>query len=402
MRFSYTAYNLQSGVVKGQLDVDSEADARTEVSRLGYKLLRMAPPLALPSMDTLFPSLFKVSVGEQIRFFRQAATMLNSGGNLVHALDMLQSEARNRVMRRVLASVRKTLDEGGSFSSALAQHPGVFGSLFLSVVEVGEHTGKLGPALEQMAAILEQEHEAKQKFIRTMMYPVAIIGLSTITLGFLMAVALPPLLKVFDQLGAQVPFMTRAALGLMKGFRSNLLPLLLAIVVAVASFLILRKLPRWRAWQDQTLIHLPLIGSFAVSSNLAHFSRITATLLDAGVPLATALGLAVGSIKNQALRRAFLDAQESLLSGHGLATALRGCKLLPTLFIELVMIGEESNTLRRTLADAAKAYQKQLDQQLSTMLAVLEPMSTVVVGAIVGFIAFSMFVPIYSGLNAVK
>ena len=125
-------------------------------------------------------------------------------------------------------------------------------------------------------------------------------------------------------------------------------------------------------------------------------------LLEAGVPLITALHLGAGSCKNEILKEAFVEAENSLVVGHRLTDSLRQCPALPSMFVELVMIGEESNSLQRSMADSAEAYQKQLEQRLNALLGLLEPASTLIVGGIVGLIAFSMFVPIYSGLDAFR
>lgn len=402
LQYRYLAYTLEGGVTSGRVEARDVAEATSLVRQRGYKLLRVAPAWKAPSLETLFPSLFSVNTGELVRLSRQLATMLSSGGNLLRTLEMLATETHNRALRRTLQDIRQTLDDGGSLSAALAQHPKVFSPLFVSVVEVGEYTGRLGPALEQMADMLEKDREAKQKAIRTMMYPMAIMGLSLITMGVLMTVALPPLLKVFSQMGSSVPMMTRIAINLVAGIKANFLSVFIGIIAVGIVFGLLKRIPKTRYWLDLAQTKAPVLGGFTVAGELARFARTITLLLEAGVPLATALRLATSGCKNQALRRAFNDAEESLVSGHGFAEALKRHSVLPMMFVQLVVIGEESNSLRRTLGDAANAYQQQMEHRLDSLLALMEPVSTLVVGGIVGFIAFSMFVPIYSGLNSFK
>lgn len=402
MEFRYVAYTLDQGIVRGKVEARNLAAARAEVVRLGYKPLNISPARHLLSLEKALPSLFRVSTGALVRMCQNLATMLNSGASLLQILDILQAETSNRVLRRTLEDIKKTLDEGGSFSAAMAEHPRVFNRLFVTVVEVGEHTGKLGLAMEQMADILAKEHEAKQKAMRTLMYPIAIMGLSMVTLVMLMMVAMPPLLKVFEQMGAGVPLMTRMAIGLFNGVRQNLLNILLLLIGGVVLLNLLRRIPRVKFWMDVAKTRLPLMGSLVVTGELSRFSRAMSMLLQAGVPVATALQLGLSSSRNLLLRKAFLDADQSLMAGHGLAQALKRHPVLPTIFVQLVRIGEESNSLTKTMSDAAATYQQQLDQRLNGLLAMLEPASTLFVGGIVGFIAFSMFVPIYSGLNALR
>ena len=401
MQFSYVAYTVQNGIVKGHLEADTESDAESEVEEEGLKLLRIREARRIPGLATLVPSLFRVKTGELIKFSRQLATMLASGGNLLRVLDMLERESRSRVMRSTIVSIRTTLDDGGSLSEALAKHPLIFNNLFVSVGAVGEHTGRLGPALERLADIIEKDHEAKQKAIRTLMYPAAIIGLSAVTLGVLMTVALPPLLEVFENLGTEIPLMTKIVVATVGGVSDHFQKILAGMLAVVVAYMLLRRMEVVRYRMDVLQLRTPILGPFLISSELTRFSRTIAMLLEAGVTLANAIHLAKTSIKNAELRNAFDDAEESLLSGLGLSDALKRHKIMPNMFMELVMLGEESNSLERTMNDAANAYQKELEQKLDSLLGMLEPVSTVVVGGIVGIIAFSMFVPIYSGLNAV-
>ena len=401
MQYKYLAYSLDEGIIKGWVEARNAAEVRDELVEHGYKPLDVSTGWHPPTAEDIIPSLFKVGTGELVRFSRQLATMVTSGASLVLTLEMLQSDNSSRGMKRTLTAIRKTLEEGGSLSEALAVHPKVFSSLYVSVVQVGEMTGRLGLALEQLADILETEHEAKQKAIRTMMYPLAIIALSMVTLFVLMTVALPPLLKVFDNMGAEIPVMTRFIVSAMAGLKDNFLTLIIGAVVFFVALKLLTRIPSFKRTMAMAMAKAPILGSFIVSGEISRLSRTLSLLLEAGVTLAEALKLAIGGVKNQIIKDVFLEAEESLLTGHGFSDPLKNHSILPNMFVELVMLGEQSNTLQSTMNDVAEAYQKQLERQLDSLLGMVEPASTVVVGGIVGFIAFSMFVPIYSGLNAV-
>ncbi len=402
MEFKYEAYNIKDGVVTGRLEAGDEAEARSAVIRNGLKPLRISPAWRPPPIEDIFPSFFKVGTKELVGFSRRLSTMIASGGGLIRTLEMLSEETSNRVMRRTIDAIRHDLDEGSSLSEAIARHPKVFNSLYVSVLEVGEFTGRLGPSLEQMSDILEREAEAKAKAIQTMMYPMAIMGLSVLTLGVLMAVALPPLLDTFDKLGADLPLMTKIAIGGATMLQENVMTLAIGVVGFVVAIVIAGKFSRVKYWMDAIKVKIPIMGSLVVASQIARISRTSAMLLEAEVGLAPALQLARTGIGNALIRKAFDDAEESLMSGHGIAVALARHPVLPSMFVQLMTIGEASNSLARTMSDAATAYQKEFDGRLNTILGMLEPASTLVVGGIVGFIAMSMFVPIYSGISAIE
>ena len=282
MEFSYLAYSMERGVVKGRLKARSELEARQQVSREGYKLLRLAPVRRFPGISQL--SLRQVGRGELVHFARQMAIMLNAGGSLLRALGMLQSSSRNPVMRRTLGAIQRNLNEGGNLSSALAEYPNLFSPLFITVVEVGESTGKLGPALEQLADILEKEQEAKRRAMRALMYPLAIVGLSTVTLGVLVTVALPPLLDVFQRMDADIPLTTRIAVALAEGVKDNMRNMFLGTMAGAGALLLLRRAPRARLWMDTATARTPILGSFIVAGEISRFSRTVAMCLKPGCP----------------------------------------------------------------------------------------------------------------------
>lgn len=402
MQFSYTAYTTERGVFRGKLEAQDKTEVENALTSLGQTVLKIGQVKQRPGLEVLFPSMFSAGPKDLILFARQVVAMLGSGGSLLRSLEMAEGQANSRVMRRIIVYMRQTLEGGGSLSDAMVDHPKIFDKLFVSVVRVGEHTGRLGPSLEQLADILEADAEAKAKAIKTMMYPMAIVGMSLVTLAVLVVVAVPPLMVTFEQMGAESPAMTKAAVAGVNFFKTNGLAVITVIGGFIGGMSILRRIPRTAAMADTVLARLPLYGSLLVAGDLARFSRTMSMLLGAGVPLSDSLGLGIAGCKNVRIREAFLAGEASLLAGHGFATELRHQAILPTLFQELMTMGEEGNQLPKMMQDAANTYTREREERLAAVLGALEPLSTVVVGAIVGFIAFAMFVPIYSGLGALQ
>ncbi|PZC46714.1 MAG: Type II secretory pathway, component PulF [Chloroflexi bacterium] len=226
------------------------------------------------------------------------------------------------------------------------------------------------------------------------------MGLSMLTLVVLMTVALPPLLKVFKQLDTDIPAMTQIALTGVSWVQGNFLTAVVGTASFFFIFTLLRRVPTVRYWMDAVQTRLPLIGSFTIMGEIASFSRTTSLLLNAGVTLSPALQQGIKGTKNLHIKKALMDSDQRLHSGQPFGEALKLHKILPMMFVQFVVIGEETNSLAKTLRDAGEDYQRQLEQKLDSFLGMLEPASTVLVGGIVGFIAFSMFVPIYSGMKA--
>ena len=379
MQFHYVAYNIDEGLVKGLIEAGNEAEVRSEVVRKGYKPLRVQPSRQLPSMEELFPSFYRVGKKQLIAFLRHLATMVGSGASLQRTLEMLQAESGNRLMRRVLGRVRAAVDEGSTLSSALAEHPDVFNPLLVSVVEVGEFTGQLAPALEQLADIMEKEQEAKQRVMRTMMMPMINLVAAGLMLVIMMTVVLPPIFDTFEN-DTDIPLMMRIAMGISNLIMDNALFFLVGGIMAFVMFKLLGRMPSVSYALDAMKAAIPVFGPLTIAVELSGFSRTVGMMLGSGVPFADALHLGTNGVKNLLLRRAFVEAEDSLLSGHSVTEALKRHPVIPNMWVELVMIGEQSNSLGRAMNDLADAYQKQSENQLSGLLAVLEPASTLVVG----------------------
>ena len=222
MKYRFVAYSLEEGIIKGRVEADSEPEAKDDIVQKGYKILRMKQVWQPPGIEDLFPSFFKIKGKDLVRFTQQLAIMVRGGGSLQRALELLEAESNNRVMRGILTSVIKSLDEGGTLSAAMAEHPKVFSPRYVSVVGAGEHTGRLAPSLEQLALILEREHEAKQKVKRTMMMPMFTIGAAIAMLVLMLTTLLPPLLDTFKNFGSEIPLITRIAMGSIGAVTDNM------------------------------------------------------------------------------------------------------------------------------------------------------------------------------------
>lgn len=402
MQFSYVAYTLEQGLIRGKLDAENELEARQQIASRGFKPLEIKPSRSMPALEDLSPSIFAVKTGQLVRFSRQLATMVQGGSSLQRALEMLRAESGNRVLRRILGNVARSVDQRNSLSSALSQHPSLFNSRYVSVVQVGEHTGRLASSLEQLADALEREHETVQRFKRTMMMPLFTMSASMGMLILMMTVMLPPLLEAFQSRGAEVPLITQIAIVAVDLVAGNLLIIAGSILISGIVYNVLRRVETAHRWLHGAQVKLPIFGSLIVAKELAQVSRTNSMLLEAGVPLAQALPLGIAGCKNLKVRAAFVDGEDSLLAGRGFAEALSRHPVLPRLWVEMVMIGEENNVIDQTLNSLAETYEKEVDNRLSAILALAEPLSTFAVGGVVLFMALSMFLPIYSGLEVVK
>lgn len=402
MRYHYLGYNKIKGITTGEVAASSEAEAVLAVKEQGYKLLELRPHRQFSSLDKLFPSLFRLSTGEVARFAQQLATLIGTGTGLVRALQLMQRQVKNRVLQRTLTAIMESLDRGESLSSAMSQHPKVFSRVFCRVIEVGEYSGRLDSSLRHIGDLLQRESQSRQKAMKALMYPMGVVGLGLITTAVLFTVALPPLLTMFTQMGSELPVATQIAITLAEVVQKAGAYLLIGPIVLVVLINRLLRVRRVHYWWDTLRLRIPILGSFLEASELARASRSASILLEAGVTIPLVMDLMVEASGNLVMRRAFSDARESLMQGETLADGLGRHRAMPPMFVQMVATGEETNSLPQTMKDAADTYQQQADDKLNALISTLEPMATVGVAMLIGFIAFSMFMPIYSGLGAIK
>ncbi len=401
MQYQYVAYTLQEGLVKGKVDAPNEAIAREELEQQGYKPISIKPP---PKFDIskYMPELEQVKASELPGFAKTCATMLSSGANLLRVLEMLQSEGSSRAMKKVLARIYEKVSAGDSFTSALREHPKIFDEVFISLVEVGEYTGGLAGALQQLASIMERAAEAKAKVMKAMMMPMFLIGSSAAMLGFMVFVAFPPLLETFESMDVALHPLAAALIGGTMALKDNAVYIVAVVVVVIAVNKFLQRFPTAKYWIHYSKVKLPLLGPLVVASDLGKFSRVMGALLNAGVDLPSALRLAKGTSKNAAIRAAWEAADESMINGHRMSEALLRHKILPEMFVELLAIGEDSNTLPKTMSEIADAYEKQFEERVEKMIAITEPLSTLAVGALVLMMMLSVMLPILEAAGKAK
>ena len=274
----------------------------------------------------------------------------------------------------------------------------MFDRLYVSIVEIGEFTGRLAPALDDLADMMESSQEAKQRIVKSMMMPLFQVGMAVLMVGLNVFVLLPPLFESFEE--DQIPIMMKVLLGGADYVKANPIPVFGVLAALIVTFVSIGKVPSLAIHRDRVKLKLPLMGALSVSSEIARFSRTMGMLLGSGVSLADSLQMGIGSTGNLAMRRAFEDAEQSLVMGGSLTEALRRHSVLPHMWVELVNIGEESNTLGTTMNELANSYQKKLESQINAILAILEPLSTLMVGGIVIFLAMSMLQPIMGQMES--
>jgi type IV pilus assembly protein PilC len=400
MDYTYLGYTGDRQIVKGKISAADERAAADMLSNIGYRVVSLKPAARLFSSSGGFFQA-KVKSAEMVTFSRQLALLLESGVGIIQALELLQNQSTDTALRRVLVAVVNDLRGGKSLSLALAQHPQVFSKLYCKMISVGEQTGSLETVLKSLATYTERQTASMSKIKQAMMYPVIVFCLAIVVAIIMLTVLLPPLITMFSSLGGQLPLPTRILLAFM-GFLQHFGVFLLVglIALGVVGFLYGRT-PNGRYRRDTIMLRLPLLGRLNLVTELARACRSLSVLFRAGLPIPEVMALTIQATGNRVVARALSQVEHGMLRGQGMAKPMSNNRIFLPMMVEMTKVGEETGSLDDSLIMVAENFEIEADRRTQTLLGMIEPVMTIAMGLGVGFLAVSVFMPIYSSLSLV-
>jgi len=402
MEFEYVGYTAERRVTKGKVTADNENDAGGKLSRDGYQVLSLKKAAA-PLLTTGMPSYFQGSVKQEeiVLFSRQLALLLESGVGIVQSLELLKAQTTNKALAKMLDTIITDLRAGSPLSTSLGKHPKAFNKMYCKIVAVGEQTGQLEGVLRNLASYDEQATAAARKVKQAMTYPTIVLILA-VAVGFLaVTFILPPIMDMFKQLGGQLPLITRILIAVVMFMGSYGVYVMLAVLVA--CFLIYRysKTAPGMLMKDTLALKIPVLGRLNQVNALSRICRSITILFRSGLPLPDILTMTAESSGNKVISNALMQVEQDIIKGEALASAMRRQPVFLPLMVEMTRVGEETGNLDNTLNIVADSFEIEAADKLTTVLGMIEPAMTIVIGLGVGFIALSIFVPIYSSLSLV-
>jgi type IV pilus assembly protein PilC len=343
-----------------------------------------------------------VNLGTVLLFTGQLAAMLGGGLHLVRILTALAAESTHKVFTKVLESVRDDITSGGTFADALAHHPHVFNTLYVSIVRAGELSGSLPIVLDTLTTYLEKTDAIRRKVKGAIAYPAVILVVAILIVIFMILKIVPIFKNVYDKAGAVLPLPTRILIAFSNALRDYLLFMLLGLAFVVLVVYSIYQSPGGRRFFDRMKLQVPLFGSLIRKGILARTCRTLSVLLNAGIPLIEAMETVARVSGNAIIEDALTKATQRMRDGGTIADTLRETGEFPGMVTQLVATGEESGTLPTMLGRAATYYEQQVDQAVSTLSSLIEPIMIVVMGGIAGGVIFALYLPIFNLGQAMK
>src|SRR3990172_10103388 len=335
-------------------------------------------------------------------FSRQFATMIEAGLNVVSALVMLEEQTEDEKLSVVVSELRQDVEGGLLLSEAMGRHPRVFSRLYVSMVEAGEAAGILDIVLDRVAFQIEKETAIKRRVKGAMMYPLMVLVFATVVLIGLLMFLVPVFVGIFEQLGGDLPFLTKMVVKASDIVRNQWFILFPGIGVGIWSLLRYRKTENGRRRWDTLRLAAPAgIGKVVLKVGMARFSRTLSTLVGSGVDIIRALEITGNTSGNSLIEDAVDDVKERVHQGVPIAVPLSENPLFPPMVAHMVRVGEETGELEKMLGKIADFYEDEVDASIANLTSIIEPILMIGVGCMVGVIIISMYLPMFKLLQLI-
>ncbi len=419
--FQYIALDAKGAQTSGSVSAGSEADAVAQIRSQGLYPTQVVQEgkgkLSAPKKSA--PKKRKKAKGGKsggrvkpkvlMIFTRQLATLIDSGLPLLRGLSVLAKQEPNPVLKGTINSLADSVQGGSTFSESLSQHPRIFNKLYVNMVKAGELGGVLEVVLNRLAEYQEKAHKLKNKIVAAMVYPVIVMFIAVAILTFLMLFIVPRFKDMFADMGdAQLPMISKVVFGFSEFMlsRSFILPNSVWILFGVVFIWIMSQV--WartkggRRVLDTIKLKMPLFGDIQRKSAIARFSRTLGTLVTSGVPILQALNITRETAGNVIISDAIAKVHESVKEGESIVQPLTASSVFPSMVISMVDVGEETGQLPEMLLKIADVYDDEVDNAVTALTSIIEPIMIVFLALVVGSIVFALFLPLIKIIQSMQ
>jgi|TARA_Y100001963_G_scaffold38560_1_gene53882 MSHA biogenesis protein MshG len=344
----------------------------------------------------------KVGLDEMIIFSRQMYSLLKAGIPIIRAIKGLSENASHKRFQEILKDIADQLEQGRSLSSSMAKYEKVFTRLTISVVVVGENTGKLDDVFLQLALYFEREQETRKRIKSALRYPTFVLIALAIAMFILNLFVVPVFTQMFERFDTELPIMTRVLIGTSNFFVNYWWLLIIVIVGGIFAVKQYVNSTNGRLKWDKFKLKLPVVGSIIERSLLSRYSRSFSMILRAGVPLTAGLSLTADAVDNAHMQKRIKEMRQGIEKGESLLRVSKNSELFSTLVLQMIAVGEETGRLEPLLEESADYYEREVDFDLKSLTAKIEPILIGFVAVMVLILALGIFTPMWNMMSAVK
>ena len=403
--FSYIGRNAQGSQVKGVIEAANTSAVAEQLSR------QQIIPIAIEPTTKKAGSAGNIDIGDLLGFSpvalddlivlcRQMYALMRSGVPILRAINGLAESSTSVKLREVLSEVASQLEGGYALSSALNQHPKVFSTLFVAIVHVGENTGQLDSSFQKLASYYEREQETRKRIKAAMRYPTFVLSAIAVAIVVLNIFVIPTFADMFSKLGADLPWATKALIASSNFFINYWPHMLVGFIGLVMGTRYYLRTPNGKMAWDRRKLKLPIVGSIIERSMLSRFTHSFAIVLRAGVPMTSGLTLVADAAGNDYMQEKIIGMRTGIESGDSLLRTAVSSDLFTSLVLQMIAVGEETGRVDELLEEVGDYYEREVDYDLSTMTARIEPILLMVVAGMVLILALGIFTPMWDMASA--
>lgn len=395
-------YEAKKGMdlVKGILSAETKDEAIDKINGMGLVPVELIEEKPGEKKSRVFGEIRAASFrggGHAVAvFYRQLGRLLKSGVPLLPALVLVAEQSDDRKLQPILETVKSQVRQGRSLAEAMADHPKVFNTFAIAMIELGSHTGHLDEALRRLADCYEKQSVTFQKVRNALTYPAFVVLLGGFAFIFLLAYVVPQFSRLFSDLGQMLPFLTRSLVWTSEAIQHYGLGLLLGASVLVMWVRIRLKTRAHRLVWDRMKMKIPLVGKLVFMAQFAVFARSMEMLVKGGVPLLKALKTGIPAVSNEAMKEDLFQAERRVEQGGTLSEALKSFGTFPIFAIHLLLIGEQTGRMEQSFGDIADWYEQEVEEYTRTVTQLIEPITILVIGVGLGLIAIAILLPVFS------
>jgi type IV pilus assembly protein PilC len=405
-KYSYTAISKIGEKITGEEAAEDERQLARVLRERGYILTTAKSQEKKSKRNTLakFSSMFqRVSLVEKLMFTRNLQVMVSAGTPLPKTLGILAEQTRSKYFAKAITGVREDVVQGKTLSESMEAYPQVFPELFVNMIKAGEASGTLEKVMDELTLQLEREHDIRSKVFGALLYPAVIISAMALIGTLMLALVVPQLAAVFEELGVELPLPTQVivAIGVFVGAYW-----FVVIPSGIATVIILFRLSRTKEGKrvtDTLLLRAPILSGIIRKTNAALMTRTLSSLIASGIPIVKAIQITSHVVGNTHFQVSLAAAAEKVGKGAKLSDSLRPYKsLYPLVVVQMIAVGEETGETGTILAKLANFFEGEVEQVTKNLTSIIEPILMLVIGGAVGFFAVSMIQPMYGLLSAIE
>lgn len=415
--FTYEALNAGGQEVRAEVEAPTREEAIGKIRGMGYFPTKVTEKGAKKKIaarkggpvgrkKAAGAGFGWVSTKVLTQFTRQLSTLQDAGLPILRSIRILEQQAPPGLFRNVLKEVGEDVEGGATLSEAMARHPRVFNRLFCNMVAAGEAGGVLDVILQRLSEFMEKAQKLSRKVKGAMVYPAVVITIAAAIVGFIMVTVVPKFREIFKDFDVALPLPTVMLISISNWFAEGTPPgwvvMIMVPFFAVAAYKLIRQSKGGRYVVDMVMLKVPVGGKIAGKSSIARFTRTLGTLISAGVPILEAITITKDTTGNEVHARALGKVHDSIREGDTFANPLRQSKVVDSIVVNMVDVGEETGELDKMLMKVADNYDDEVDTLVASLVSLLEPIMVVVLGLIVGFIVISLFLPLVTLINSLS